>query len=182
MKLYVVRHGQSEWNALRKACGATDAPLTEKGRAQAAETAAILAELTRDEPIDLIIASPLSRAQETGRIIQKACGEHIPFITDDRIREINFGENEGRDTRDPIFQETKHTLPRRHPGGESMLLFTHRIYSFLDDIRVRYADKTVLLACHNGICRATHSYLYDMENEEFVSYVVKNAGFKVYEL
>ncbi len=181
MKLYVVRHGQSEWNALRKACGATDAPLTEKGRAQAAETAAVLAELTKDEPIDLIIASPLSRALETGRIIQKACGD-VPLIIDDRIREINFGDNEGRDTRDPGFQEAKRTLPRRHPNGESMLLFTHRIYSFLDDIRVRYADKTVLLACHNGICRAAESYLHDMNNEEFITYVVKNAGFKVYEL
>ena len=182
MKLYIVRHGQSEWNALHKVCGATDAPLTEKGRAQAAETAAILAELTRDEPIDLIIASPLSRAQETGRIIQKACGGDIPFIIDDRIREINFGENEGRSTRDPDFQAEKRIFPRRHPGGESMLMFTHRIYSFLDDIKVTYADKTVLLACHNGICRAAYSYFHDMTNEEFMSYVEKNAGFRVYEL
>ena len=182
MKLYIVRHGQSEWNALHKVCGATDAPLTEKGRAQAAETAALVAEMTKDEPIDLIIASPLSRAQETGRIIQKACGGDIPFIIDDRIREINFGENEGRDTRDPDFQAEKRIFPRRHPGGESMLMFTHRIYSFLDDIRVRYADKTVLLACHNGICRAAYSYVHDMTNEEFMSYVVGNAAVFVYEL
>lgn len=181
MKLYIVRHGQSEWNALHKVCGATDAPLTEKGRAQAAETAALVAEMTKDEPLDLIIASPLSRALDTGRAIQAACGG-VPLIIDDRIREIDFGDNEGRSTKDPDFQAEKRIFPRRHPNGESMLLFTHRIYSFLDDIRVRYADKTILLACHNGICRAAYSYVHDMTNEEFMSYVVKNAEVFVYEL
>ena len=63
-----------------------------------------------------------------------------------------------------------------------MLLITHIINSFLDDIRVRYADKTVLLACHNGICRAAYSYVHDMTNEEFMSYVVGNASVTVYEL
>ena len=181
MKLYIIRHGQCEWNALHKVCGSTDSPLTEKGRAQAAETAALVAHMTCDEPIDLIIASPLSRALETGKAIQAACGG-IPLIIDDRIREIDFGDNEGRSTRDPDFQAEKRMFPRRHPNGESMLMFTHRIYSFLDDIRVRYADKTVLLACHNGICRAAYSYFHDMTNEEFMSYVVKNASVSIYEL
>jgi probable phosphoglycerate mutase len=181
MKLYIIRHGQCEWNALHKVCGSTDSPLTEKGRAQAAETAALVAHMTCDEPIDLIIASPLSRALETGKAIQAACGG-IPLIIDDRIREIDFGDNEGRSTIDPDFQAEKRMFPRRHPNGESMLMFTHRIYSFLDDIRVRYADKTVLLACHNGICRAAYSYFHDMTNEEFMSYVVKNASVSVYEL
>ena len=181
MKLYIIRHGQCEWNALHKVCGSTDSPLTEKGRAQAAETAALVAHMTCDEPIDLIIASPLSRALETGKAIQAACGG-IPLIIDDRIREIDFGDNEGRSTSDPDFQAEKRMFPRRHPNGESMLMFTHRIYSFLDDIRVRYADKTVLLACHNGICRAAYSYFHDMTNEEFMSYVVKNASVSIYEL
>jgi probable phosphoglycerate mutase len=181
MKLYIIRHGQCEWNALHKVCGSTDSPLTEKGRAQAAETAALVAHMTCDEPIDLIIASPLSRALETGKAIQAACGG-IPLIIDDRIREIDFGDNEGRSTRDPDFQAEKRMFPHRHPNGESMLMFTHRIYSFLDDIRVRYADKTVLLACHNGICRAAYSYFHDMTNEEFMSYVVKNASVSIYEL
>jgi len=181
MKLYIVRHGQCEWNALHKVCGSTDSPLTPKGRAQAAETAAAVAEMTRDQPLDLIIASPLSRALETGRAIQAACGG-IPLIIDDRLREIDFGDNEGRDTRDPDFQAEKRIFPRRHPNGESMLGFTHRIYGFLEDIRARYPDKVVLLACHNGICRTAHSYFNDMTNEEFMSYAVKNAAVSVYEL
>ena len=180
MKLYIVRHGQCEWNALHKVCGSTDSPLTEIGRAQAIETAALIAEMTKDHPIDLIIASPLSRALDTGKAIQKACGG-VPLIVDDRLREINFGDNEGRDTRDSDFQDEKRIFPRRHPNGESMLLFTHRVYGFLEDIRTRYPDKVILLACHNGICRAAYSYFYDMTNEEFMSYIVKNATVSIYD-
>ena len=181
MKLYIVRHGQSAWNAEHLVCGATDAPLTEKGRAQAAETAQMIAELHQKHPIDLIIASPLQRALDTGRAIQAACGE-IPLIIDDRIKEIDFGESEGLSTRDQDFQNRKAQFPYVHGEGESMLRFVHRIYSFLDDIRVRYADKTVLLACHNGIARVTYSYVHSMTNEEFMSYIVKNASIYEYDL
>ncbi|MBE6585591.1 MAG: histidine phosphatase family protein [Ruminococcaceae bacterium] len=181
MKLYIVRHGQSEWNAKHLVCGSTDAPLTEKGRAQAAETAEVIAQIHAEQPIDLIIASPLQRALDTGRAIQAACGD-IPLIIDDRIKEIDFGESEGLSTKDQNFQNRKAQFPYVHGEGESMLRFIHRIYSFLDDIRVRYADKTVLLACHNGIARATYSYVHSMTNEEFMSYVVKNASVIEYNL
>ena len=181
MKLYIVRHGQSEWNAKHLVCGSTDAPLTEKGHAQAAEVARAIAEIHKEHPIDLIIASPLQRALDTGRAIQAACGD-IPLITDDRIREIDFGESEGLSTRDQDFQNRKAQFPYVHGEGESMLRFVHRVYSFLDDIRVRYADKTVLLACHNGIIRVAESYVRSMTNEEFMSYVVKNASVSQYDL
>ena len=181
MKLYIVRHGQSEWNAEHWVCGSTDAPLTEKGHAQAAETAAMIAEIHKEHPIDLIIASPLQRALDTGRAIQAACGG-IPLIIDERIKEIDFGESEGLSTRDQDFQNRKAQFPYVHGEGESMLRFVHRIYSFLDDIKVRYADKTVLLACHNGIARAAYSYVHSMTNEEFMGYIVKNASVIEYDL
>lgn len=61
MKLYVARHGETEWNRLNKVCGRTDSPLTDKGLQQAQ----LLAERLDSCSIDVIIASPLSRAQET---------------------------------------------------------------------------------------------------------------------
>lgn len=181
MKLYIVRHGQSECNAKHLVCGSTDAPLTEKGRAQAAETAAMIGELHKRHPIDLIIASPLQRALDTGRAIEAACPE-VPLIIDERIKEIDFGESEGLSTRDQDFQSRKAQFPYVHGEGESMLRFVHRIYSFLDDIRVKYADKTVLLACHNGVARVAYSYFNSMTNEEFMTYVVKNASVTEYDL
>lgn len=181
MKLYIVRHGQSEWNAKHLVCGATDAPLTEKGRAQAAETAQMIADIHQSHPIDLIIASPLQRALDTGRAIRAACGD-VPLIIDERIKEIDFGESEGLSTRDQDFQNRKAQFPYVHGEGESMLRFVHRIYSFLDDVKVRYADKTVLLACHNGVARVAYSYFHSMTNEEFMTYIVKNASVTEYDL
>ena len=61
MKLYVARHGETEWNALNKVCGRTDLPLTEKGFQQAEK----LAERTENLGIDIIIASPMLRARQT---------------------------------------------------------------------------------------------------------------------
>ncbi len=181
MKLYIVRHGQSEWNEKHLVCGSTDAPLTEKGRTQAAETAAMVGEIHKNHPIDLIIASPLQRALDTGRAIQAACGD-VPLIIDERIKEIDVGESEGLPTSDQGFQNRMRQFPYVHGEGESMLRFVHRIYSFLDDIKVRYADKTVLLACHNGVARVTCSYFHSMTNEEFMGYIVKNASVVEYEL
>ncbi len=181
MKLYIIRHGQSEWNAKHLVCGSTDAPLTEKGRAQAAETAQMIADIHKNHPIDLIIASPLQRALDTGRAIQAACGD-VPLIIDERIKEIDVGESEGLPTDDQEFLNRMRQFPYVHGEGESMLRFVHRIYSFLDDIKVRYADKTVLLACHNGVARVAYSYFYSMTNEEFMGYIVKNASVSEYDL
>ncbi|MBE6559408.1 MAG: histidine phosphatase family protein [Ruminococcaceae bacterium] len=181
MKLYIVRHGQSEWNAKHLVCGSTDAPLTELGRAQAAETAQKIAALHKEHPIDLIIASPLRRALDTGRTIQAACGD-VPLIIDERIKEIDFGESEGLPVKDQDFQDRKAQFPYVHGEGESMLRFVHRVYSFFDEIRVKYADKTVLLACHNGIIRVAYSYFHSMTNREFMTYVVKNASITEYDL
>ncbi len=181
MKLYIVRHGQSEWNEKHLICGSTDSPLTEKGRAQAAETAAMVGELHKNHPIDLIIASPLQRALDTGRAIQAAC-ENVPLIIDERIKEIDVGESEGLPIGDQEYQNRMRQFPYVHGEGESMLRFVHRIYSFLDDIKVRYADKTVLLACHNGVARVAYSYFHSMTNEEFMTYVVKNASVTEYDL
>ena len=175
MKLYIVRHGQSEYNAQHLVCGSTDAPLTEKGHMQAEEAAVKVSEIHQKTPIDLIIASPRKRALDTGRAIQAAC-PGVPLIIDERICEIDFGESEGLSTKDQDFQNRKAQFPYVHGNGESMLRFVHRIYSFLDDIRVKYADKTILLACHNGVVRTTYSYVHSMTNEEFMSYVVKNAS------
>lgn len=141
----------------------------------------MIADIHQSHPIDLIIASPLQRALDTGRAIRAACGD-VPLIIDERIKEIDFGESEGLSTRDQDFQNRKAQFPYVHGEGESMLRFVHRIYSFLDDVKVRYADKTVLLACHNGVARVAYSYFHSMTNEEFMTYIVKNASVTEYDL
>lgn len=176
MRLLVTRHGQTTWNVLNKVCGRTDAPLTELGRHQAAA----LAEKTRDLGIDLIISSPLQRALDTAKAVSGACG--APILTDDRLIEQDYGIYEGVDRKDEGFQSNKRLFAYRYPQGESMMQLAARVYGLLEDVKRQYGEKTVLLVCHNGICRVIHSYFTDMTNEEFATFSMENAALAEYEL
>ena len=90
MKLYIVRHGETDWNKARKIQGQSDIPLNAFGRHLARETAKGLA----DVHFDLCFTSPLSRAKETARIILE--GRDVPIIEDPRIEEMSFGVYEGK--------------------------------------------------------------------------------------
>jgi probable phosphoglycerate mutase len=86
---YVLRHGQTDWNAQARLQGSTDIPLNDTGR----EQARIAAEFLADEGITRIIASPLSRALETAQIVGQRIG--IAPELDPRLTERNFGLFEG---------------------------------------------------------------------------------------
>ena len=176
MKLYVARHGETTWNVVDKICGRTDAPLTDKGRAQAAA----LAEKAGDKGIEVIIASPLQRAYETAMAVSEKIG--VPVFKDERLMEQHYGVYEGMSRFDEGFLADKRQFAAGYPGGESMFRLAHRIYGFLDDVKERYPDQTVLLVCHNGVCRVIHSYFERMTNEEFAEFGVPNACLLEYEL
>lgn len=87
--LYIMRHGRTDWNVRQKLQGRTDIPLNDEGRAMAEKAR----EEYRETPLDLCYCSPLSRAEETARIV--LTGRDIPIIRDDRLREMSFGAFEG---------------------------------------------------------------------------------------
>ncbi len=95
MKLYVARHGQTQWNAENKVCGRTDLPLTAVGIAQAEA----LAEKAAGLGINLILSSPLQRAYTMARIVANRCGAEV--LTEDRLIEQDYGIFEGADRQDP---------------------------------------------------------------------------------
>ena len=89
MLLYVVRHGVTAWNRLRKVQGRADIPLAEEGVRLAKKTG----EALQNVPFDLCFSSPLKRAVQTAEYI---LGDRkIPVITDERIQEIDFGSSGG---------------------------------------------------------------------------------------
>lgn len=90
MKLYLVRHGESECNVQRRLYGRTDCSLTEKGCRQAREVGEKLA----GEHIDLCISSPLIRAAETARLA--LAGRSVRIELDDGLMEQDMGEFENR--------------------------------------------------------------------------------------
>lgn len=175
MKLYVARHGETEWNRQNKVCGRTDSPLTEKGLRQAQ----LLADRLDDCPIDVIIASPLSRAQNTARVVAER--KHLQVITDARLIEQDYGVYEGVQRDDRDFLNNKRMFAYRYPGGESMMDIARRTYDLIIETCKLYTDSSVLFVCHNGICRVICSYFNDMTNEEYFEFSQDNCGYNIYE-
>ena len=146
MKLLVTRHGQTEWNVLKKVMGRCDEPLNEQGLMQAKETKNKLL----NEDIDLIICSPLLRAKQTADIIND--GRNINIIYDERIIERDFGEFEGMETSNFDFHGYwNYYQNNQYESAENIKDFFQRVYDFLADITLKYHDKKVLIVAHGGI-------------------------------
>ena len=174
MKIYAARHCQTQWNVDNIVCGRSDIPLTEEGEKQALA----LAEKAAGYGLDIIIASPMIRAQQTARAVADRCG--IEVLTDERLIEQCFGMFEGASRADEVYQRHKRKYFHKHGGGESMMQLAQRVYNALDDIIATHKGKNVLLVCHAGVCRVIRSYFVDMENEEMITYSPDNRSITGY--
>ena len=155
MLLYIVRHGETDWNKKHKVQGRTDIPLNDYGRRLARETA----EGMRDIRLDLAFTSPLARAEETAQIILE--GRNIPLYRDGRLQEISFGSYEGlfcggehTDERSSafnrFFNDTAHYIPPK--DAETIPQLYERTGGFLSDIasRKELTDKSILVSTHGA--------------------------------
>ncbi len=174
MKIFIARHGQTEWNLHGKLQGHTDIELNKKGIEQAKETTMKI----KDEKIDIIITSPLKRAKETAEIINKKF--NVLIIEDSRLMERRYGKTEGLTKseikklkeNDPEINEIWNYNKNIHYEGlEPVRDFCNRVYSFLDDIIKKYKDKNILLITHGGVSVPIQYYfmkipLEKLENRE----------------
>ena len=170
MELYLVRHGETEWNALNKVLGRTDMPLNDKGLEQARELAYSL----KDLKIDVFLCSPLIRARQTADIISKEIG--VEYSIDDRLIEQDFGTFEGIDRFAAEYQAAKREYFTRYPGGESYFDMASRVFPLIKELE----GKNAFLVTHGGICRIVRSYFEDMGNEEFVQFSQGNCEIRAY--
>jgi isoleucyl-tRNA synthetase len=168
-KITLVRHGQSEGNTigLRQAV-APGTGLTKLGKKQAAEAGKLCKAIHEKEAFDRVIASPLRRTHETAQIIFeqiKTAGEDgIPrqgIQTDEQIREINFGESEGkRDIEMKDYMKERSSLgPEEHYTakcgkiGESHEDVTNRALEFIQKMIKEHAGESILVVTHSDIVR-----------------------------
>ena len=100
---------------------------------------------------------------------------------EERLKEQNFGKYESTARDGEEFQIAKTHFIDHFEGGETMLHLSQRIYNLLDEIREESDEKTYLLVAHNGIARIVNSYFYDMGNEEFARFGIKNCEIKRYD-
>ena len=173
--VYFVRHGQTIWNVENKICGATDIGLTEQGHQQAIETGHKF--LEQHIQADEILYSPLIRARDTALHISEITG--IPAREELRLKEQKFGKFESTPRDGAEFKKAKGEFVTRYKGGESMLHLAQRIYNLLDEVTA--SDKTYILVAHNGISRVVQSYFYEMTNQEYANFGVKNCAIIKYE-
>ena len=173
--VYFVRNGQTIWNVENKICGATDIGLTEQGHQQAIETGHKF--LEQHIQADEILYSPLIRARDTALHISEITG--IPAREELRLKEQNFGKFESTPRDGAEFKKAKGEFVTRYKGGESMLHLAQRIYNLLDEVTA--SDKTYILVAHNGISRVVQSYFYEMTNQEYANFGVKNCAIIKYE-
>ena len=161
MEILLTRHGQTEWNLLKKVQGKADIELNEEGIKQAEETRDYL----KNEKIDLILCSPLKRAVQTAEIINQ--GRNIKMIIDERISERDFGEFEGMPNTEfdfNAFWSYKQNL--KYNKAENIKDFFGRVYDFLDSIKDEYAEKRILIVAHGGISIPVKCYFDGIPDTE----------------
>ena len=144
--LYLVRHGETDWNRARRIQGSTDIPLNDTGREQAAATGRLLA--TRRW--DAVVASPLSRAFETASIIAGELGLGTPD-TLDAIVERHYGEAEGLNY-DQIDARFPGDTPV--PGRETRNQVAERVVPALIALAERHPGESLVVVSHGGVIRS----------------------------
>lgn len=179
--IYLVRHGETEFNAERRQQGHMDSPLTALGRAQAQAVGHLLKRQVGDEAGWRIVASPLGRAQHTAQIIGEALG--LPVETDPRVIEVSFGQWDGR-LRDELAVEFPDTFGRggwqfAAPGGETYESVEHRINDWLADLPPE-PQRKIIVVCHGGSGRVVRgAYLGLPRAETWTQDVPQDAVFRL---
>ncbi len=161
IELYFVRHGQTEWNQIRKLQGIQDSPLTAEGIDQA--------NTLRDSftiSFDRVISSPLGRATQTARILAKS----VPISTDPLLAEMGFGSAEGLEKEvfkelypEPFFNLWHHA-DQYDPaafGGETFESVERRAQNFLESLKSIPAGSKILIVSHGMILKIIFGLIWN---------------------
>jgi probable phosphoglycerate mutase len=172
--LYLIRHGETEWNRAKRVQGWNDSALTELGNQQARAVAGILAREIADPAAAVFYCSPLGRARATAEIIARELGlDSAQFRFDEALKELNTGQWDGL-----TFAEIKAAFPddlnhfhedswrHRPTGGESYAMLAARIGVWLDAL-----DETgpVLVVSHGIAGQVLRGHYLGLSEAETVS-------------
>lgn len=181
-KLYLLRHGQSEWNLLGKVQGQSDIDLNEKGIEQAKK----VAERFLQEDIDLIYSSDLSRAYKTAEIVGEKLNLEVGILHG--IRELNFGTWEGLDTKTIEAKHSEHykcwrTEPHKmkFEQGEDLITVQKRALKDINKIREENPGKNILLVSHGTAIKTIILGLLDIDISKYNKMTIGNVGISIIE-
>jgi isoleucyl-tRNA synthetase len=166
-KLFLIRHGEAENNINKIICAYPEKkpnPLTKKGVEQIKKVANFLEE----EKIDIIFSSPLQRTMETSRIISQKIG--VKIIIDERLREVDLGELEGKtwDEYIEIYPNALNPDKTDKRGVEGLDNMKDRANSFIAEINNQYRGKNILIVSHGNILRVMRGVLLNSSKEDIM--------------
>ena len=154
--IYLVRHGETEWNRARRYQGGSDSPLTERGLAQADAVGRFLCGLPQAQSAGLV-ASPIGRARRTAEIIRQCLGRSEPLRFDDRLRELSFGSWDGftraeiAALRPGAFDDEQRDWYFATPDGETYEVFAGRVGAWLAEAESE--DRPLIVVTHGVVTR-----------------------------
>lgn len=162
--ILLVRHGETEWNLVRRYQGWGDSPLTERGVAQAEAIGRRLRALPEAERL-AVMASPLGRARRTAELIQAARGDAAPVRLDERLKEISIGAWDGLDREEiaalspGIFDgDGRYEWYFRTPSGETYDEFAGRVAAWLTE----RGDGALIVVAHGIVTRVLRGLYADL--------------------
>lgn len=183
-KIYLTRHGETEWNRQHRFQGNKDSNLTEKGILGAE----LLADRIEDIELDHIISSPLMRAYKTAEIARGS--KDLEIITHNGFKEINLGDFEGMTYMD-IKKEHTHLLSaieedplnNRYPNGENLKEFYNRVIDTFKEVIEKHKNKTTLIVAHGGTIKCIEAYIRKFKlSNDWMGNVVKNCSLSYIEI
>ena len=176
MYIYVIRHGQTDWNVEHKLLSHTDIPLNDVGINQCKEAEKVVKNLD----YNLVISSPKLRTRQTLEIVNT---KNIETIFDDRLVERDARSIEGIDVSTFDYQAWWTLGKDEYKDSETIEECKTRVYELLDEIKEKYKDKNILIVTHNGICRMIHSYFNGFpRNGRIFNTGFENAEIRIYEI
>jgi broad specificity phosphatase PhoE len=178
LRLYLARHGQTDWNVEGRMQGGTDTPLNATGRQQAGA----LKDHLKDVRFDAVYSSTLSRSRETAEIVRG----RVPLTSLAGLSERRFGKFEGLlsnapDT-GPEFQRRRWDPQDALDGGESWAAFTDRVGSAIQVIRTKHASGAILVVGHGGTNQAILQILFGLTLDDTRSITQANDELYLIEL
>ena len=171
--LYVVRHGQTEWNVAKRFQGQRDSPLSELGQRQASAAAAFLAEAG----VETLYASPLGRAWKTAEVIARRVSQDR--ISESRLMECGFGDCEGMTLEDIETAYPGKTAWREadkwhrcYPDAESYLDVSRRVGAFADEKlaeALKVDGPVICVVAHDMVNRCLVGHLSNWERAQVMT-------------
>lgn len=171
MLVYIIRHGQTDWNATRRMQGRKDIPLNDLGRSQAVANGNTLASILGETASDFdFVASPLGRTRETMELVRGAMGlDPHAYRTDERLVEVCFGDWEGHTLPELKLTQREKVRARKAakwdfipPGedAESYEIQSWRVGAWLSSV-----DRQTVCVGHGGVIRSVFRLVTDMDKQ-----------------